>query len=193
MPEEVCCLNCAMVAWQRYRKEDGPEDLAPLTAEQHAALHRGERPKVDRYVCAHRVWGPWEGSKEPDEKQWQELTLPRGEKCFFYLWKEGMGIVAAIGLERRQADRCEADRDREVTRQEGKSGREFTRQEGEKDRKLTRRALVVTMVIAVATILTAVASLVQSCRIQEREKPSASGTSASPASSSRPGSPAASP
>jgi len=102
--------------------------------------------KASTIACYRGVWDQGYITASGLKKSQKEIiTGERGESCFFYPFTPGMFFPAARELERRQANRREGERDREVTREEG-----------QKDRRHTRRAFKVAflaVVIAATAIL----------------------------------------
>jgi hypothetical protein len=78
-------------------------------------ISKGEYSRLAQlgFYCFRHVYeGTWIRSSDDDC-----LVRNREEECFFYDYAPGMPIDVAAELERRAADRREAERDRELTRQ----------------------------------------------------------------------------
>ena len=78
----------------------------------------------------------------------RELERDRDEDCYFYPIRQSMSLDAAEELEKRAADRREAERDRELTRKEGRE-----------NRHRTDCFIVVTIIALVVSTLTAAISV----------------------------------
>ena len=97
--------------------------------------------------CAKAVWQPGRVTADPYEKEYEEwakelVTKLRGDSCFFYPLTDGLSLMAAEELEKRRADRREAERDRQ-----------HFREQAQKDRMQTRRLVWATFALVVVTFL----------------------------------------
>lgn len=116
----TCCRDCHfLMKWDR--SADGGEIKMPISVNERARLARGEPAETvvgTNYslACFHDVWD-WANRRSDSENDLvRVITLERGESCFAYPHTPGMFFPAAAELERRQADRREAQRDRRLTK-----------------------------------------------------------------------------
>lgn len=101
------------------REPEGHESKMLVTSEMREGLARGENPLAvcgQNYslACFQNVWDDFNRHDNTSTELRTRLTKERGETCFYYPYAPGMFFPAAAELERRQADRHEAQRDRKV-------------------------------------------------------------------------------
>ncbi len=113
-----CCRDCHfLMKWHRIT--DGGEIKMPIARDERLRLAKGDPSKSvigDDYsiACVHGVWDSANPRKDSETNLVRVLTRDRGESCFFYPHTAGMFFPAATELEKRDADRREARRDRKV-------------------------------------------------------------------------------
>ncbi|MFO8007014.1 MAG: hypothetical protein R6V05_04680 [Candidatus Brocadiia bacterium] len=136
------------------------QDAQPR-AQTRELLRTYRNGKIDPgFGCARAIW---RAQRMADDKQngfqdlIEELIRDRGETCCFFKLSPGMRIRTAVELEKRQADRREAERDRRQVREEATKDRQQAREEAKKDRK-------VSYLIAFATLVAACTSAVLALR-----------------------------
>lgn len=133
-----CCARCHFLTLQLGRRD--VRNDTPLSDIQRRSFLAGElvedMARLPGYFgCMRNVWNadefrpsPSSGAGRPDLARLQEaFRRDRGDSCFFFPYAAGMPIPVAEELERREADRREAEGDRELTRNEGKQDRRHTR------------------------------------------------------------------
>ena len=114
-----CCLSCHFLLKRSYV---GPEDHAfSVTCGERRKLAEGTDPgevfgNERNMECSKHVWDYANLHIDLRRHIRELLQQDRGESCFFYPFAEGMFLPAAVELERRAADRREAERDRALTR-----------------------------------------------------------------------------
>jgi hypothetical protein len=150
-----CCKGCHFLAkltppnMHTSRSDSSPSsselsdfDRECLAGGPPASSVVGESSSI---ACYLHVWDQGYLTTDGQKKtQTEIISGERGESCFFYPYTPGMLFPAAVELERRQSNRREAERDRELTRQEGNVNRTQTARETGKDRRLTRRLVWIT-------------------------------------------------
>ena len=117
-----CCLNCHFLVHPDF------DDTARITAHEVKEPERknifencfdGNIGEV-RWACMKGVWHEDEYGPTEDEEAIkfikQKFFLDRQDSCFFYKYCTGMPQGVAEELERRAADRREAEKDRALTR-----------------------------------------------------------------------------
>ncbi len=117
---EPSCVDCHfLMKWDR--KPPVGDVKLPIAHDERSRLARSEPPEKllgENYsiACYHNVWD-WANRRKDSEKDLvRVLTSDRGETCFFYPHTPGMFFPAAAELERREASRREARRDRQLTK-----------------------------------------------------------------------------
>ena len=140
---DKCCLNCHfLVAYVGQRPDDDaewapvyPTFLRYIIEDMESPI---DMPRIgrERFCCHWRVFVGKELNGQ--EELHSELLADRGETCFFFPRHDGMSLGAAGTLERREADRREAERDRSLTR------RAF---------KVAFAALIISILVAVANLV----------------------------------------
>jgi len=110
-----CCLNC-----QFFLKRVHAMGLAggEITSDERKTLEQRFTKGSGKWLmdvvgfkCHQGVYD------KKDASDWDQiLPKDRKESCFFFPYHEGMDVKAADVLERRIADRCEAERDRALTK-----------------------------------------------------------------------------
>ena len=81
------------------------------------------------------------------------LAWDREDGCFFYPYTPLMKYPAAEELERREADRREAEKDRETNRLEGEENRKLTLENATSARNTAIAAIIVAVVSVIVTIV----------------------------------------
>ncbi len=110
-----CCLNCAFLMGSVEAK-GGYLDERPLSESrrkefrEHGLPSSSHRHVMENHIpinfqCHKGVWG-WKCKPDP---QW---LRDRSDECFFFPYVEGRPLEATVELERREADRRKAKRDR---------------------------------------------------------------------------------
>ena len=138
-----CCLKCHFMERHFPQQSAGWLTLS-VTEEERAQLQAGSLPpqvfsSVECALACYRgVWDHANLGKDVPSGLRSLLAQERGETCFFYPYTPGMFFPAARVLERRNADRREA----------------------EKDRKLTRNAFRVALIALIASILTTILTFI---------------------------------
>ncbi len=128
-----CCVNCHfLMKWDRdlsslQGNPSAPQELKDfVTAQERGALRKdggleafgNEDGRIGSYnlACYQNVWDSANFRKDSPRDIRIIVTRNRGESCFFYPYTPGMFFPAAAELERREADRREAKRDRGLTK-----------------------------------------------------------------------------
>ncbi len=117
-----CCRDCHfLMKWDR--THNGLELKMETAQDERLRLAQGKDLNSvigDNYsiACFQNVWDWANRRKDSDDNLQRVLTRDRGETCFFYPHTPGMFFPAAAELERREADRREAKRDRKLTKWE---------------------------------------------------------------------------
>ncbi len=118
-----CCVRCHFLVAER--------EVTPSLLERDQELTWGERRslltsqdflrelRLERVYCYKSVWGDSHYPVDSDEKEFMEripggLREDCGETCFFLPYRKTMSLETAAKLERREADRREAKRDRRL-------------------------------------------------------------------------------
>jgi len=160
---EKCCLNCNFLA---NTIENRPNWIS---REDRERLRGGEDLliKAQRFLgCYHNIWDEANPLRLDFEELRRVLVKDRGYSCFFYQFTHGLFFQAAETLERRAADRREAEADRDLSRE----ALELT----QKGLRYTRRAL---WVAVIALIVSAIMSIVSLCfTAGQNDRPKASVT-----------------
>jgi len=139
---DKCCLNCHFLKrWMRER--DGREINMEVSFQERQLLAEGKEwnthPNVPWSLACHQnVWDAANFREDSCKDIKVITTKDRGESCFFYPYIPGLFFPAARELERRVADRREA----------------------EKDRALTRRAFYVALCALIVSILATIANII---------------------------------
>ncbi len=116
-----CCIHCHFLVAEREVATGVCVPDLELTREERTSLLTSDDPV--RKVHLKRLYcyrGVWDSSLCPDDELWEEhidaiphaLREDCGETCFFYEYAYSLALEAAEELERRQAGRREAKRDR---------------------------------------------------------------------------------
>jgi hypothetical protein len=116
------CLNCEFLLVCI----SSTTAFGPVTEERHLSvtevsrLRQGDGRKAvlgnGRLMCARHVWAVTPVDSQTDDTMQLILEQPRDDSCFFYPRSRGIQRAAAEELERRAADRREAEKDRQLTR-----------------------------------------------------------------------------
>ena len=118
-----CCLSCHFLSqWDRAPRSNTQERRDPLTFDQRKRLARGDEPqkvasRADCVLgCAHNVWDANNWRQDVYESITDIVPRTVNEDCFFLPYRPGMPWPTAKELERREANRREAGKDRQLTR-----------------------------------------------------------------------------
>ena len=171
---EHCCLKCHFLAWTRKQKgwEQARVESTLESVPESERRRFTEQPQTippERYVKRDQMSGSSTGGtteviysfrcfmgawkQRPKKENTQSLwTRERGESCFFFAFTPELSLEAAKELERREANRREAERDRALTRDSLGLTRESLR--------LTRRTSWVAVCALIVTILVAIANII---------------------------------
>ena len=115
---ENCCLNCHfLMKWNR--QPNGSDWKFGIAHDERTHLACCKAPEEVlggdySLACYQKVWDWANRRKDSENNLIRVLTRDRGETCFFYSYTPGMFFPGAVELERREADRREARRDRKV-------------------------------------------------------------------------------
>jgi len=117
---QKCCLRCHFLK-QWKRSNDGGEWSWEVSRSQRSQLARGENVekivlKEHSLACHQKVWDAANPFEDSSRDAHAILSADRGESCFFYPYTPGMFLPAAVELERREAGRREAKKDRHLVR-----------------------------------------------------------------------------
>jgi hypothetical protein len=119
--ESACCYNCHfLICYQRQENKKRPHHIS--CDNRNKLLKATQKQEVHDIIgsesflgCQKWVWEHHRRTKSPIHVA-AILTEERGESCFFHQHTNGMSFDAATTLEAREADRREAERDRNLTR-----------------------------------------------------------------------------
>ncbi len=110
-----CCLNCAFLMGS-VKVKGGYLDECPLSQSRRDEFREHGLPSSShRHVMKNGTELNFQCHKGVPGVKWQPSTewlRPRTDECFFFPYLEGRGLVATKELERREADRRQAKRDR---------------------------------------------------------------------------------
>jgi len=109
---ERCCLNCVFL----YDPSQDGKPKPSLDRQTRDRLRVSDPIGNRTLQCYQEVWDAKAVKDEPESKLDRLLREDRGEFCLFYPYKPNVFPAAAKHLERRAADRQEAERDRALTR-----------------------------------------------------------------------------
>ena len=126
---EPRCPDCHFLCTRAKDEQSNPFTLGPVSKETRDKLNKSKETARNWIIyhvgntppcCYKEVWSsPFSIQEEkfPEEtdKILEELQADRKEKCFFFQYREKLSFEAAEELEKRKADRREAQKDRKHT------------------------------------------------------------------------------
>lgn len=150
-PANRCCYNCHFLMSYQYRADGDHAIFAKSFGDRTKLLAATEKQHIHEIIgnanflgCQKWVWHHHQETKHLEPLA-PFLTQNRADCCFFHDYTEGMSFEAGTMLEAREADRREAERDRDLTRH---------------SLKLSRRAFWISFVALIVSIAATCATLI---------------------------------
>jgi hypothetical protein len=152
--EKHCCYNCHFLC---SGEKDSSTTPGEVKEEKREKLINGKCENT--FSCYHRIWSINLNNTERQKDVHDLIKEDRKDDCFFYPYIPRISFSAAETLERREANRREAEKDREVNRLEAEKNRTANSQEADENRTLTRKNAKTARNTAIAAILVAAISV----------------------------------
>lgn len=124
-----CCYNCHFLClWNRVPGNDNLEtcfDSVPSEKREIFFLNPKKNDKIKKGIddktgwhlrCRKEVWDSANFQSDQEKNIPKNLSMNRGDTCFFYKYIPGICFPAAYELKRRESDRREAEENRKLTR-----------------------------------------------------------------------------